>query len=73
VPSSLVDERGFQKAIVRSRRGAASVPTTVTSRPSSECASPRGFAIGRGGEQELRLGAVDLRHAAETAQDVADV
>ena len=38
-------QAGFQSAIVRSARGAASSPTTVTSRPSSECASWPGFAI----------------------------
>ena len=72
-PSSASSSGGFQSAIVRSARGAASSPMTVASTPSSECASSPGFAIGRGGEDELRIGAVDPREPAQPPQHVGDV
>ncbi len=45
MPSSSSSSSGFQRAIVRSARGAASSSTTVTSRPVSAWASAPGFAI----------------------------
>ena len=71
-PSSSSRSGGFQRTTVRSARGAASSPMTVTGAP-SRSAQTAGVRDGSGGEQELRLRAVDARQAAETPQHVGDV
>ena len=44
-PSSSSSSGGFQSTTVRSARGAASSPTTVTGSPSSDAPSSPGFEI----------------------------
>ena len=64
---------GFQSAIVRSARGAPSSATTAASSPASRRASSPGFAIVAEAKQELRVGPVHAREAAQAPQHVRDV
>ena len=58
---------GFQKAIVRAARGAASSSITVGIEAEQRAGQLAGVGDRRRGEQELRLGAVDLRAPAGAA------
>ena len=58
-PGSASRSGGFQSAIVRSARGAASPSTTVGVLSRQRLRELAGVGDRRGGEQELRLGAVD--------------
>ena len=72
-PSSSSSSGGFQSTTVRSARGAASSPTTVTSTPSSALGELARVRDRRRREQELRLGAVDRGEPPQPPQDVPDV
>ena len=72
-PSSASSSGGFQSAIVRSARGAASPSTTVAGSPSSDSRELAGVRDRRRGEQELRLRAVDAGEPPQAPQHVADV
>ena len=70
----LVERAAGSRARSSARRAArASSPITVASTPEQRVRELAGVRDRRGGEQELRLGAVDPREPPQPAQHVADV
>ena len=70
IPSSASISSGFQSAIVRSARGAASSPIDRRLDAEQRVCELAGVRDRRRREQELRLRSVDARQASQPAQDV---